>query len=375
VNASTVIQGIERFFNDLIGLVVPGLTLFVLLVLFLFSNPAQLAPDSTGHWLFVLASGFIMGHVMVSLGETMVPWLINRKWLAGLRNRLSIKLDDEIDKSIRESVSYAHARDVLNHWLGWDYSQVSVRDLRNIAMSVLSAPDNDKIYRFRFISQLCLGVATAILVAVTVGVAILILQLFGDFLSLHRPGYLVPLAVGFVFLIERSSRFSSMSMRVPFDMVVAEIARLRQKTPNAGGKISFGNPFERRRAKIFLSGGLHSNWQDHVVATLGSDILYLNPRMHGLTDPKHYTNWNLQAVDAADLVFAYMEATNPSGYGLALEVGYALGRSTPVILVDERSCGESPFDRYFAQVSEAATVCFNSLDEGLDYVRMLPLRS
>lgn len=86
--------------------------------------------------------------------------------------------------------------------------------------------------------------------------------------------------------------------------------------------------------KIYLCGGMKGTWQDQVIAALPRDE-FLDPRSHGLTDEQAYTQWDLNAIDRADLVLAVMTADNPSGYGLNLEIGYAKAKGVPVYLVCE----------------------------------------
>ena len=77
-----------------------------------------------------------------------------------------------------------------------------------------------------------------------------------------------------------------------------------------------------RPLRVYLAGGFQSGWQDTVMQAVPS-LDYLDPRSHGLKSKTEYTAWDLEAVRRSDCVFAYLEATNPGGYALALEVGFA----------------------------------------------------
>jgi hypothetical protein len=101
-------------------------------------------------------------------------------------------------------------------------------------------------------------------------------------------------------------------------------------------------------------------------------LQYHDPRSHGLSDPKAYTAWDLEAIRSSNIVFAYLEASNPSGYGLSLEVGYAAALGRHVILVDERSRTDQALGRYFEIVRHTADVVFDELEEGIEYLRSLP---
>ena len=123
--------------------------------------------------------------------------------------------------------------------------------------------------------------------------------------------------------------------------------------------------------KIFLSGGFHSNWQKKVIDGSPESFIFFNPREHLLDTPEQYTCWDLHFVKQCDLVFAYMEDSNPSGFGLAFEVGYALGLNKTIILVDEKSKTDEKFERYFKIVHKSSNVVFHSLQEGIDFLSKL----
>lgn len=88
--------------------------------------------------------------------------------------------------------------------------------------------------------------------------------------------------------------------------------------------------------KVYLAGGMKSGWQDKVIQAYPG-IEFLDPRTHGLTDPMEYTQEDMRMIEEADVVFAYMEESNPGGYALGLEVGYALGLNKSVIWSDDLS--------------------------------------
>lgn len=121
---------------------------------------------------------------------------------------------------------------------------------------------------------------------------------------------------------------------------------------------------------VYLAGGFRSGWQAKL-STLIPSLLYIDPSKHGLTDPMRYTEWDLQAIRRSDLVFAYLEATNPAGYALALEVGYAKGLGKTVILVDEKSARDEQGGRYLQMVRAAADATFDSFDEGVAFLERL----
>lgn len=105
--------------------------------------------------------------------------------------------------------------------------------------------------------------------------------------------------------------------------------------------------------KIYLAGGMKTDWQDRLMAAAPRHR-YLDPRSHGITDPAEYTRWDLAAVAVCDVVVAQMDSSNPSGFGLSLEVGYAHALGKRVVFIDGiRGDWRS---RYFDMVRQVSTV-------------------
>lgn len=123
--------------------------------------------------------------------------------------------------------------------------------------------------------------------------------------------------------------------------------------------------------KIYLAGGMsQSNWQKKVIDSLtDKNYTFFNPRLHKLDDPKEYTLWDLHYVSKCDLLFAYMQEGNPSGYGLTLEIGFARGLNIPVVLVDERSKVDSEFSKYFKFIRESSSIVFDNFNDGLELLK------
>jgi nucleoside 2-deoxyribosyltransferase len=123
------------------------------------------------------------------------------------------------------------------------------------------------------------------------------------------------------------------------------------------------------KAKVFLSGGFKSNWQASVIEQLGDKFTIFNPREHGLEDSDFYSTWDIHFVKGCDIIFAYMEATNPSGFGLSFELGVAYALNKTVILVDEKSRVDETFKRYFSIMHRPSGVVLHSLQEGIEYLK------
>ena len=101
--------------------------------------------------------------------------------------------------------------------------------------------------------------------------------------------------------------------------------------------------------KIYLSGGMHGTWQDYLIERY-PHIEFFDPRSTGFTSPALYTQWDMEKIRESDAVIAYLQETNPSGVGLAYEVGYALGLGKEVYFIREKT------DKYFDIVGSASTL-------------------
>lgn len=112
---------------------------------------------------------------------------------------------------------------------------------------------------------------------------------------------------------------------------------------------------------------MRTGWQDTLKEFMlrqrpDVPIIYLDPRQNGTKDEETYTAWDTAAVEIADILFVYLEADNPSGAGLALEIGVAEGLrragkpAKEIVFVCDPN---HPHYRYFGM----ARVCSNSVSD------------
>ncbi len=118
-------------------------------------------------------------------------------------------------------------------------------------------------------------------------------------------------------------------------------------------------PISSKRFAVYLAGGMHSTWQDLVMARVPG-CTYLDPRQHGLVRPAAYTAWDMRAIRSSDIVFAYLASDNPSGFGLAFELGYARALGKYVIFVNEREA-----DMRLGMLTASADFCTSKLESGV----------
>ena len=122
------------------------------------------------------------------------------------------------------------------------------------------------------------------------------------------------------------------------------------------------------KAKVFLSGGFRSNWQAEVIKATNDKFIFFNPRDHGLEHSDFYTSWDVHFIKQCDILFAYMEKSNPSGYGLAFELGVAYSLDKTIILVDEKSEEDKQFEKYFRITHWPSGVVLADLKKGIEFL-------
>lgn len=121
--------------------------------------------------------------------------------------------------------------------------------------------------------------------------------------------------------------------------------------------------------KIYLAGGFRSNWQAEVAFRLAGSFELLDPSAHNIQDPAEYTRWDLDAVRESDIVLANMEASNPGGYSLALEVGFAKALGKRIFMVDQIE--DPSVKHYFEMVRQCSESVFPTLGEAIDHLLSL----
>jgi nucleoside 2-deoxyribosyltransferase len=120
------------------------------------------------------------------------------------------------------------------------------------------------------------------------------------------------------------------------------------------------------RKVIYMAGGFKSGWQAKVIKQLHG-YEFLDPSQHNIQDAAEYTRWDLDAIRESDIVLGYMESTNPGGYSLALEIGFAHALGKKVVLVDEIK--DPSVSRYFEMVRQCSAHVFTTLGQAIEYLR------
>lgn len=157
-------------------------------------------------------------------------------------------------------------------------------------------------------------------------------------------------------------------MEIPFGMALVSLKQTKSKSDlaefSSSAKGEKGAPLT-----IYLGGGFQSGWQDQIKAAV-QRFVYYDPRFHRLRDKDQYTMWDLEAIRRSDWIFAYLEASNPGGYALAVEIGYAKALGKRIVLINEKR-GDERSDRYFEMLSATSDVEVGSLSEGIEFLKKL----
>ena len=116
--------------------------------------------------------------------------------------------------------------------------------------------------------------------------------------------------------------------------------------------------------KVYLAGGMHSAWRDGVKGL--TNLQFFDPKLKPNKDWSEYGTWDVHFVKQCDICFVYLDISNPSGYGLAAEMGYACALNKTVIFVLEPGHEK---DKYFQFLKQFADVVYDNLQDGIDFLR------
>ncbi|MGK5065568.1 hypothetical protein [Janthinobacterium sp. LB3P112] len=228
MNVDDAIETITRFFNDLIGSIVPGVVLAVGLSIMHF-GPAKIAEasesfESVALTLTVVGIMFAIGHGLMAIFEiALQPFLrffrvVKKFDEAEAKNRQSYKLFAEI-------VNKLQTQNATNISPNWAYN-----DLRSVALSV-SVEGASLGRRFMFISLLCNGVGTALMIMLADFLGCLALSqkmLFPHVVAMNWFVQSVLILIISAALFKRGEVFYGRAMATPFSIAVTELKLKRE---------------------------------------------------------------------------------------------------------------------------------------------------
>ena len=124
---------------------------------------------------------------------------------------------------------------------------------------------------------------------------------------------------------------------------------------------------------IYLAGGMRTNWQERVKESV--NLKFYDPidkEPNRLLTLNEFGTWDLHYIKKCDIMFCYMEKTNPSGIGMAVEMGYAKGLGKTVILcLDEGN--ETIKDKYLQFMKKASDIVFTDFNDAINYLKLYEL--
>ena len=213
------VETITKFFNDLIGAWVPGLVLSTGLVI-MHLGPGHIKSliklsDGAGVALTMAGLLFALGHLLLAVNEAAL-----KPFLKFLR---IISDFDEVKAGQRQS--YQLFSELVDDHQGGSQSVWQFHDLRSVALSV-SNEAASLGRRFMFISLLCSGVGTALLIIAAN--YLVCFFLIPDLLYEYEraaPWWLQVflLISSAFFLFKQAEVFYARAMSVPFSVAYAEL--------------------------------------------------------------------------------------------------------------------------------------------------------
>jgi hypothetical protein len=226
VDADKIFAGIEKFFFDIVGSVIPGILLVagVWVTVFPDVSASDLKVNQFGDW-FMIAVAYVIGQGLATLGEhALVPFaaLIVQISHRSTDNNKRVVLSR---KHLREQVANRKSVKLLVKKL-WDCETVEssdVHELRNAALTLITPEEKATVVRFMFLSLLSLGVAVDIVI---MGFVHFIGTGFD--VGLYRDWLIAAasLAVTGVFML-RHFEFYRRAIQTPFDIAAAKINEAR----------------------------------------------------------------------------------------------------------------------------------------------------
>lgn len=87
------------------------------------------------------------------------------------------------------------------------------------------------------------------------------------------------------------------------------------------------------KKKAYLAGGRNeTSWRNDFKETFAGKLDCFDPCLLPDMPPVEYTNADLQAIEECDIFIGAFFPTNPRGWNLGLEMGFALAQGKPIFL-------------------------------------------
>jgi len=230
---TTILSAFEKHFNDILGVLAPGLLLLAGLQytgLIGYLDIPALDLKNIGHLFALILASILAGHLADQLG-IFIEAMSNRYF--GNKNR-ELGVADEAQKDvIQDDNIISHKTDdphfafqVFEDWIQnktGNMAPRTVSDLRSIAMS-LSKKGEFLSRKFKFIELFCRGSGASLIIISIIALIVIIHQLATiQPMSLKLISIIMITLFVAPLLFYRSKKFSDFSDSVPFSCAVAEI--------------------------------------------------------------------------------------------------------------------------------------------------------
>lgn len=110
--------------------------------------------------------------------------------------------------------------------------------------------------------------------------------------------------------------------------------------------------------KVFLSGDTRTEWQSKIMERF-PDHSFFDPRTVSEMSYEEMARIERKWIDECDILFAYLNETNPYGFGTCFEIGYAVAIKKLIIYVDEKQVSSSQW------IAQHPVHAYTSFEEGL----------
>jgi hypothetical protein len=234
LDVDKLLAGIERFFLDIIGVLIPGGVL--LLGLMLLYGPREFGhkwgtiPSTTGAWWMFVAAAYVTGHAIATVGNMIVRRFVVRA-LAWLTSFVEADIGKRTFVTEADVFSVLAGRETTRKFVEAvdptvAVSARNVREWRTVALTLIAADDRTTAERFMFLAMLNLGVTTALWILL----AAVVLKDPPSFIPVSKWWLSSGTMVLTFFLLHRSCEFYARTMRAPFGMALAVLKDPRRES-------------------------------------------------------------------------------------------------------------------------------------------------
>jgi hypothetical protein len=220
MDLSKSLEEISKFFNEILGYLLPGITLIILIDFFLDPNQVnEKLVISDTNILMLLFLSYVCGYVVYGLSLV----------LNNLKSKIKFVKNDEalIKVKISKQEDYRMTCEVLQKLIpGLDINKLKFNDIRNFAMAYVPEIDQ-KIYTFMFRSDLFKHTRDIFLIVSFWGlISYLTETFFNNTLLFNTNGINVYLLIILVVLIfplnEGKKRFLTIAYKIQFNIFLAK---------------------------------------------------------------------------------------------------------------------------------------------------------